>query len=58
LPRTKRLLSSTGINRQSIFVGDRDYSRYIETLGEYKKEITFELYAYCLMENHLHLLIK
>jgi len=29
LPRTKRLLSSTGINRQSIFVEDRDYSRYI-----------------------------
>jgi putative transposase len=47
-----------GINRQSIFVEDRDYSRYIETLGEYKKEIAFELYAYCLMGNHLHLLIK
>jgi len=47
-----------GINRQSIFVEDRDHSRYIKTLGEYKKEIAFELYAYCLMGNHLHLLIK
>ncbi len=31
-----------GINRQSIFVEDRDYSRYIETLGEYKKEAVAE----------------
>ena len=66
LPRTKRLLSSTGIyhvmvrgiNQQNIFVEDNDYLKYIDTLREYKKEIAFELYAYCLMGNHLHLLIK
>ena len=66
LSRTKRLLSSTGIyhvmvrgiNQQNIFVEDNDYLKYIDTLREYKKEIAFELYAYCLMGNHLHLLIK
>ncbi|MDI9476674.1 MAG: transposase [Natronincolaceae bacterium] len=47
-----------GINQQNIFVEDNDYLKYIDTLGEYKKEIAFELYAYCLMGNHLHLLIK
>ncbi len=47
-----------GINQQNIFVEDNDYLKYIDTLREYKKEITFELYAYCLMGNHLHLLIK
>ncbi|HZJ76451.1 MAG TPA: hypothetical protein VFC70_01965 [Oscillospiraceae bacterium] len=31
-----------GINRQSIFVEDRDHSRYIKTLGEYKKEAVAE----------------
>ncbi|MGB4313369.1 MAG: transposase [Natronincolaceae bacterium] len=66
LSRTKRLLSSTGIyhvmvrgiNQQNIFVEDNDYLKYINTLKEYKKEIAFELYDYCLMGNHLHLLIK
>ena len=47
-----------GINQQNIFVEDNDYLKYIDTLREYKKEIAFELYAYCLMGNHLHLLIK
>jgi len=53
-----RILCLRGINQQSIFVEDNDYLKYIDTLREYKKEIAFELYAYCLMGNHLHLLIK
>lgn len=47
-----------GVNRQNIFVEDDDYSKYIDTLEKYQNEIGFELYAYCLMGNHLHLLIK
>ena len=47
LPRTKRLLSSTGIyhvmvrgiNQQNIFVEDNDYLKYIDTLREYKKKL-------------------
>ena len=66
MARTRRIISSTGtyhimvrgINRQNIFMADDDYFRYIDALGEYQKEIDFELYAYCLMGNHLHLLIK
>lgn len=66
MSRTRRILSSTGIyhimvrgiNQQNIFVEDEDYSRYLDTLEKYQKEIDFELYAYCLMGNHLHLLMK
>ena len=44
-----------GINRQSILL--RIGFKIYKTLGEYKRNC-FELYAYCLMGNHLHLLIK
>ncbi len=66
MARTRRIISSTGIyhimargiNRQNIFIGNDDYLKYVEILGNYQREIDYELYAYCLMGNHLHLLIK
>lgn len=47
-----------GINQQSIFEDDGDYKKLIEILGKYHKEIEYEIYAYCLMGNHIHLLIR
>lgn len=47
-----------GINRQSIFEDDEDYLRFIQTLQLYKQKSEFELYAYCLMGNHVHLLLR
>jgi len=47
-----------GINRQTIFEDEEDCNKFIETLKKYKEICGFELYAYCLMENHLHLLLK
>lgn len=47
-----------GINRQIIFDDDEDRERFLETIVRYKKEIDFELYAYCLIDNHVHLLVK
>ncbi len=66
MARTRRIISSTGIyhimargiNRQNIFTGNDDYFKYVEILGNYQQELDYELYAYCLMGNHLHLLIK
>ena len=46
-----------GINRQSIFEDEEDCSRFIETLQKYKEICEYKLYAYCLMGNHLHLLL-
>ncbi|WP_094549390.1 transposase [Petroclostridium xylanilyticum] len=66
MPRIAREKSSSGIyhimvrgiNQQDIFEDDEDRQRYIETLERFKKETNFEIYAYCLMNNHVHLLIR
>jgi len=66
MPRAARKKSETniyhimfrGINRQNIFTDDEDNERFIETLAKYRREIEYEIYAYCLMGNHVHLLIK
>jgi REP element-mobilizing transposase RayT len=47
-----------GVNRQQIFEEDGDYKQYVSILSELKKIADYELYGYCLMGNHLHLLIK
>ncbi len=47
-----------GINRQNIFEDDYDYDYFLELLKKYKEKSGFSLYAYCLMPNHLHLLLK
>lgn len=47
-----------GLDRQLMFDSSNDYKKYLETIALYKEECHFELYAYCLMSNHVHLLIK
>ena len=47
-----------GNNKVKIFLVGHDYAKYISNLREYKKQLQFELYAYMLMPNHLHLLLK
>ena len=47
-----------GINRQSIFSDDEDNGKFLTTLSDCKALCGFELYGYCLMGNHVHLLLK
>ncbi|NQS77072.1 MAG: transposase [Peptococcaceae bacterium] len=47
-----------GINRQDIFTDDADRKRFLETVWHYKPISQFALYGYCLMDNHIHLLLK
>lgn len=47
-----------GINKQIIFEEDDDKRRFLETIGRYKKQCNIKLYGYCLMDNHVHLLVK
>ena len=66
MPRTARIKSSSGIyhimlrgiNRQIIFEEDEDAEKFIQTLKDCKEKSGYKLYAYCLMGNHIHLLIK
>lgn len=47
-----------GINRQTIFRDSEDCEKYLQCLGVCKEKSGFVLYAYCLMGNHIHLLMK
>jgi len=47
-----------GNNRQQIFNGDDDYQKFLSLLEVQKGRLPFFLYAYCLMSNHVHLLIE
>ena len=47
-----------GINQQIIFEDKHDHVQFISIMKHYKKLCGFKLYAYCLMDNHVHLLIE
>ncbi|MEG6521527.1 REP-associated tyrosine transposase [Desulfotomaculum sp. 1211_IL3151] len=66
MPRRAREKSETGIyhimirgaNRQEIFHDDEDRLRFLETLGRIKITSEVKVYGWCLMNNHVHLLLE
>lgn len=48
---------SRGINKQIIFENDKDYNRYIDYTKKYSHHYNVDILAYCLMNNHVHLLV-
>lgn len=49
---------SRGSNRLAIFFDDLDYFENLELLGSAVRRYAWRLYAYCLMPNHLHVLVR
>ncbi len=47
-----------GINKQQIFEDEEDNQQFLQILQDCKEISKFRLYAYCLMGNHVHLLIQ
>lgn len=47
-----------GINRQIIFEDEEDNEKFIEIIKEYKELCGYKIYGYCLMGNHIHMIIK
>jgi len=47
-----------GNNRQNIFDKPGDFEAFLSSMRDLKERRAFELYGYCLMPNHIHLLIK
>ena len=47
-----------GNNKQDIYLCDRDRALYLRTLAEVVARKRWSCLAYCLMDNHVHLLIK
>lgn len=66
MPRQQRRKSESGIyhvmlrgiNQQQIFQDEEDNLKFLQIVKECKAISEFKLFAYCLMENHVHLLIK
>lgn len=65
MPRKSRIISSSGIyhiiirsvNQQIIFEEESDYYKFIYILSDSKVKFDVDIYAYCLMDNHVHLLL-
>lgn len=66
MPRVARKKSRTGIyhimirgiNRQNIFQDDEDREKFLQTVARYTEKGDIKIYGYCLMNNHVHILIK
>jgi putative transposase len=66
MPRTRRLIPSEyplhimvrGNNKQALFRGDHDKQNYLRLLWDFKSEHEIEIYHYCLMNNHVHILLQ
>ena len=46
-----------GINKQDIFLDNFDKSKFFKELKMTKEEYKYEIYAYVLMNNHIHIVI-
>ena len=65
MPRKPRVISATGyyhvvirgVNHQIMFIDEQDYRFFLGKLRRCLEEEYFEVHAYCLMDNHVHLLI-
>jgi len=49
---------SRGNNKQKILAGDHNKILFAEILDRYKKRFSFKLYAFVLMDNHVHVVIE
>ena len=65
MPRIKRILLSDvcyhvisrGNQRQNVFCCDDDFSHFRKIAWKYKNKFDAKILSYCLMTNHIHLLI-
>ena len=57
LPNYPHHIVQRGHNRQVVFAVAEDYQRYLTDLRELKDAFGVKVYAYCLMTNHVHLLL-
>ena len=66
MPRTSRVLLPNhphhiiqrGHNRQVVFSESQEFQYYLSTLREFKSVYDIKVYAYCLMTNHVHLVVE
>ena len=65
VPRFRRLVvtgyphhvTQRGVRRQTTFFEDSDYRAYLRLAAELKERLAIEVWAYCLMPNHIHAVV-
>jgi putative transposase len=65
MPRIARIVApgyphhvtQRGNNRATVFFDDQDRQTYLDLLAKYSKAFALQIWAYCLMDNHVHLLV-
>ncbi len=65
MPRIARIVApgyphhvtQRGNNRAIVFFDDQDKQTYLQLLSKYCQTFALHIWAYCLMDNHIHLLV-
>ena len=65
MPRIARIIAEgfphhiiqRGNRRQEVFFSDKDYQTYLNLLSAHSKLFNLEILCYCLMPNHVHLVV-
>ncbi len=66
MPRETRITTENGCyhiitrgnQKQLVFLDTKDYDKYLGILSKYKTKYRFKLYCFCLMPNHVHLIME
>ena len=56
IPGIPHHITQRGNRRQQVFFRDDDYDAYLELMAEWCRKSGVEIWAYCLMPNHVHLI--
>ena len=57
LPNYPHHVVQRGHNKQVVFADASDFEHYLTNLRELKRSLAVKVYAFCLMTNHVHLLL-
>lgn len=66
MPRKPRIFTDTGIyhiilrgnNKQNLFCDNKDRYFLLNRMKKYSEELNISIFSYCLMNNHIHILLK
>ena len=57
IPSIPHHVTQRGNRRQTVFFSNDDYAAYLGLLAEYTSKTGVEVWAWCLMPNHVHLML-
>ena len=57
VPQVPHHVTQRGNGRQQTFFGSKDYALYRDLLGRHCRAADVEVWAWCLMPNHVHLIL-